>query len=151
MLKRHPNVFFAPVQQAALAVAEQQLAQLQQEAAVGQAQLHAQAKEISSLQEVANVHRATIDNKAQQAEETQQQLTELVTMLKVSWLAHASVPAYTVCHFSAHTNISSRYCALWAQEELQCNTRSEITQRMLHGAEPWDFVTAHFKCIGTKH
>ena len=105
-------VFSFLFSQAALAVAEQQLTQHQQETAAGQAQLEAQAKEISSLQELANVHRATIDNTAQQAEETQQQLTGLVTMLKVRCLAHASVPAHTVCHLSAHTGLLSTYWAL---------------------------------------
>ncbi len=87
------------------------------------------------MQELANVHRATIDNTAQQAEETQQQLTGLVTMLKVSCLGHASVPAHTVCHFNAHTNIVSTHWALWAHEELHCTARLEITQHMLHGAK----------------
>ena len=114
--------------QAALAVAEQQLTQFQQETAAGQAKLEAQAKEIDKLQELNSIHKATVDNMAQQAEETQQQLTGLVTTLKVRCSAHASVPAHAACHLNAHTNLLlSTYCMLWACEELQCTARSEIT------------------------
>ena len=117
--------------QAALAAAEQQLTQLQQETAAGQVQLEAQAKEISSLQELTNLQKATIDNTARQAEETQQQLTELVAMLKVRCLAHPSVPAHTVCHLNAHANLLSTYCVLWAHGELWCTARSGFTPCMV--------------------
>ena len=110
--ERHSNAFFASVPQAALTVAEHQLAQLQQQTAAGQAQLEAQAKEISILQELASVHKATIHTTAHQAEETQQQLTGLVTMLKVRCLAHTSVPAHAVCHLNAQAKILSTYCVL---------------------------------------